>query len=350
MADTMLTTRILIRNDTAEAWSLANPILHQGEIGIENDTNKFKFGDGVTGWNDLPYVSKADAEIAIKSSQVTMSKDFVFTVPVGTVTIPSSGSTIVTAKGKTLDEFFSGLFAKEENPTITQPSISVSLTGSGAKEVGTSVTPVYTTTFNPGEYQYGPETGVVAESYSVRDTNGATSAVANGSLSEFVVADGMMYKITATVNYGEGVNPKTNFENDYPDGKIVAGSKSATSSTITGYRNSFYGSVTDKSQEITSSVIRGLAGKKNGALSAGNTFKAAEAVGAMRVIIAVPAPRTCTSIKDENGLNAEALSAFSTTTVQVEGANGYTAATYNVYYKDNAAANDKANNWVVTVG
>lgn len=70
----------------------------------------------------------------------------------------------------------------------------------------------------------------------------------------------------------------------------------------------------------------------------------------MRVIIALPAPRTCTSIKDENGLNAEALSAFTKTTVEVEGANGYTAATYNVYYKDNAAANDKANNWVVTVG
>ena len=159
----------------------------------------------------------------------------------------------------------------------------------------------------------------------------------------------MTYKITATVNYGDGVNPKTNFGNDYSDGKIVAGSKSATSSTITGYRNSFYGSVTDKSQEITSSMIRGLAGKKNGALSAGNTFKAAEAVGAMRVIIAVPAPRTCTSIKDENGLNAEAFSAFSTTTVQVEGANGYAAATYNVYYKDNAAACDKANKWHFTV-
>ena len=70
----------------------------------------------------------------------------------------------------------------------------------------------------------------------------------------------------------------------------------------------------------------------------------------MRVIIAVPAPRTCTSIKDVNGLNAEAISAFTKTTVQVEGANGYEAKTYNVYYKDNAAPCDKANNWAVTLG
>ena len=69
----------------------------------------------------------------------------------------------------------------------------------------------------------------------------------------------------------------------------------------------------------------------------------------MRVIIAVPAPRTINSIKDVNGLNAEAFSAFTHITVDVEGANGYEAKTYNVYYKDNAAANDKANKWHFTV-
>ena len=69
----------------------------------------------------------------------------------------------------------------------------------------------------------------------------------------------------------------------------------------------------------------------------------------MRVIIAVPAPRTISSIKDVNGLNAEAKSAFKETTVEVEGKDGYTAKTYNVYYKDNASACDKANTWHFTV-
>lgn len=228
--------------------------------------------------------------------------------------------------------------------------MSVTLNEAGAKEVGTSITPHYSTTFNAGSYSYGPATGVTATSYSISDTNSSTATTASGSLTAFTVEDGTNYKVSATVNYGDGAIPKTNIGNNYAAGQIKAGSKSASSSTITGYRNTFYGSVTDKSGEITSAVIRDLAGKKDGSISAGNTFKAAEAVGAMRVIIALPTPRTCTSIKDENGLNAEALSAFTKITVSVEGANGYTAKEYNVYYKDNAAANDKANNWVVTVG
>ena len=53
----ILDTRIQIRNDSAEQWTYINPILMKGEIGIEADTNLFKFGDGITPWIDLPYVN-----------------------------------------------------------------------------------------------------------------------------------------------------------------------------------------------------------------------------------------------------------------------------------------------------
>lgn len=43
------------RRDVASAWTSANPILLDGEMGIESDTDKFKIGDGVTAWNALPY-------------------------------------------------------------------------------------------------------------------------------------------------------------------------------------------------------------------------------------------------------------------------------------------------------
>ena len=92
-----------------------------------------------------------------------------------------------------------------------------------------------------------------------------------------------------------------------------------------------------------------MAGKSNAALTVGYDGYAAESVGAMRVIIAVPAPRTITSIKDVNGLNAEAVSAFTHAVVAVKGANDYEEREYNVYYKDNAAACDKANKWHFTV-
>ena len=38
-------------------WEAQNPLLQRGEIGIEQDTHKFKVGDGTTKWNDLPYSS-----------------------------------------------------------------------------------------------------------------------------------------------------------------------------------------------------------------------------------------------------------------------------------------------------
>jgi hypothetical protein len=46
------------KNGTAAAWTRDNPILSDGEIGLEQSstTPKFKVGDGVTHWNDLPYV------------------------------------------------------------------------------------------------------------------------------------------------------------------------------------------------------------------------------------------------------------------------------------------------------
>lgn len=46
---------IQVRRDMAINWYTANPILAQGEQGLEIDTLKLKFGDGVRHWRDLPY-------------------------------------------------------------------------------------------------------------------------------------------------------------------------------------------------------------------------------------------------------------------------------------------------------
>lgn len=48
--------KIQFRRDTAENWSLANPVLAEGELGLVLDSsNKYKIGDGVRHWNDLPF-------------------------------------------------------------------------------------------------------------------------------------------------------------------------------------------------------------------------------------------------------------------------------------------------------
>lgn len=44
-----------LRGGTAAEAADANPILALREMAVESDTGKFKIGDGVTPWNDLPY-------------------------------------------------------------------------------------------------------------------------------------------------------------------------------------------------------------------------------------------------------------------------------------------------------
>ncbi len=51
--------RIQVRRGTAAAWTTANPILAEGELGFETDTLKLKAGNGLTAWNALAYISGA---------------------------------------------------------------------------------------------------------------------------------------------------------------------------------------------------------------------------------------------------------------------------------------------------
>ena len=43
------------RRGTADQWTSANPILAVAEMGYETDTQKFKYGDGLSTWNELDY-------------------------------------------------------------------------------------------------------------------------------------------------------------------------------------------------------------------------------------------------------------------------------------------------------
>jgi len=42
-----------LRRDTAANWAFYNPVLLNGELGIETDTYRFKVGDGTTSWNSI---------------------------------------------------------------------------------------------------------------------------------------------------------------------------------------------------------------------------------------------------------------------------------------------------------
>jgi hypothetical protein len=59
----MATVRIQVRRGTASQWTSANPTLAAGELGVESDTNLFKFGNGSTTWTALAYANNSDVAI-----------------------------------------------------------------------------------------------------------------------------------------------------------------------------------------------------------------------------------------------------------------------------------------------
>jgi hypothetical protein len=60
----MATVRIQVRRGTASQWSTTNPVLAAGEMGVETDTNLFKFGNGTSTWTALSYANNSDVAIS----------------------------------------------------------------------------------------------------------------------------------------------------------------------------------------------------------------------------------------------------------------------------------------------
>lgn len=69
-------TVIQSRNDTAADWTSDNPTLAQGEMGLETDTNRIKFGDGTTAWNSLPYVSGTAFKYGLYTLSANQTSNF----------------------------------------------------------------------------------------------------------------------------------------------------------------------------------------------------------------------------------------------------------------------------------
>lgn len=80
---------ICLRNDTAARWSTLDAsltVLYKGEMGIEIDTGKFKFGDGIHTWNELEYASAKPAVINIVDPTVADVQHDIGTLFVNTTT------------------------------------------------------------------------------------------------------------------------------------------------------------------------------------------------------------------------------------------------------------------------
>lgn len=405
-------TRMKQKVDTALNWSTNNPVLLAGEIGIESDTKLFKFGDGISEWNSLDYAgtneeqieeminASADSvyvvngteagdmadiseevsapkkgDIAIvkrliaegkyshtayiysgsdwqaadgnyDASNVYFSNNLVLTAPIGVHTIPGSGSKTLETTGKNVKQVFDMIVAQEKNPSVTQPTASINSNNIGTKEVGTNIAIAYSFATNPGSYQYGPATGVTFNNYSAT-FNEETLTTSSGTFKSVQVTDDTNLTITGAVTYTDGTIPVTNLGNEYQAGKIVGKTLNPTKGTLRGFRGWFYGykngsnAIADPNA-ITSAEIRALSAPATsipGQIST-NQMK--------QMFFAIPkGVRTSISVADAT--NGAPQTVTKITDVMVEGANGYTAIAYDVWFVNNAAAASGSAKFNITV-
>lgn len=388
MPEKILQTRIQILNDTAEALAAQGTAVPKaGEIVYESDTRKMKIGDGATSYADLKYFGGdsaknfdvvptdgeedvaaitrvvASAEVhtgdtAIvkrvisgdktsytayvydgewkamdgnyRADNVYFDDDITYTVAIGTLAKPS-GSAKFAAKGKNVEQVLSSLMAQEANPSKSNPAVSFSSTGGlGTFEIGTKKNLTYTAALSAGGYTYGPATGITAQTWEVSCT-GVTDkkSTATGTF-ENVVAEATAKKITAKATYNDGAIPVTNLGNQYPAGQIKAGTASKDSGNLVGVRHMFYGVVKSADFALDSAHIRSL-NHEAAAKKTISTFTAGD--GALKVVVACPAGYNVTKVTLPSAMGADATADFVKQggTVQVEGAEGYTAAAYSVW-------------------
>lgn len=338
------------QEDSDGLATIANP--KQGDTAIVrkaiDDTHKSYTAYVYSGeaWSAMD--GNYNANNVYLDADITMAGNY---TQVGNLTKTQTGTATFSTRGKSIAEALTEIFSKRLQPSITaNPAVTLTFGQAKAYEVGTTVSPTYSASLSAGSYTYGPATGITATSWEISDTAGNTADTASGSFADVVVADDTNYKITAKANYGAGAVAVDNLgSTSSPEVKIAAGSASKTSGAITGYRNSFYGTVAEKA-EVTSTIIRSLSGKSGKALANGNSFTITIPVGAVRVIFAYPATlRDVSSVKDVNGLNAEIKGAFTKSTLTVAGAGSDAGIEYKVYTTDFAEAVAKANSYTVTI-
>ena len=119
-----MANRIQLRRDGAQQWANVNPILAQGELGIEIDTSRLKVGDGVTAWNSLKYERPIETESNTANTLVKRDADGNFEAGAITASLVGNSATATRlANARTIalggDMSGSGTFDGSSNLTIT---------------------------------------------------------------------------------------------------------------------------------------------------------------------------------------------------------------------------------------
>ena len=235
-------------------------------------------------------------------------------------------------KGTSLQALFSGMLQTTLQPTVTNPTASITIDSVTKKEVGeTYIKPGATLTAGVGSYTYGPATGVTYGEKAIRlafgaDETTATSYVENAAgastvtiystdyapndTTAYFTDAGQKYTFSGFAKNSQGVIAHDNLgENSNPEKRVAANCITVTdqSTTVKGGRYQFYGVKSSTAgaldvANLTSAQIRALT---KTSLDGGLPTSLSVPVGSVQVIFAAVAGKYSTLVaKDANAADA----------------------------------------------
>ena len=385
MAEKTLNTIIVLRNDKSTDWADSEVILKEGELGVsylENGNVMVKAGDGVNKFADLKQVE------SVLEDNITLTYNF------GRHKI-SNGSVAAGGKDMTMTQWIIDALSEVKNPTINYPGATLAVgtvtTDTGDKEIGAKITKfawngtsTYGSYTDGGTGTYGTtasatsnSTGLGASNFTWSISNSLDSQTGNTEDGTFTLTSDKYQQINsesettyaylngkATIDASGSRTPLNNVGNAYTDGKIAGFDKNGTTEKTftnvavkaTGFRKPFWGikaagSTLDVAN-ITSAQVRALAGKGTTTKGLPTTTASAPyvvAAGSQQVFFFAKAGQyTGLTATDAAAMNAGVTFTKVANAVNVEGANGYSATAYDMFYVDWGAGIDADKKLVLT--
>lgn len=216
----------------------------------------------------------------------------------------------------TLEEVVKKLVQKRIAPTYVAPIVTLTKDegpSTGSVESGTSTSLTLTATYKQNDAGDLTQVEILKNDVQVCTDSTYTE-------DDLVIGDEDITYV-AKVTYEEGQVKNDNLGEPYSEGHIIAGSVMSDEYVISGKRNAFYGYGAGTVDEITSTVVRGLANKKLDPQS-GDIITFTVASGSQYILFCLPDPKELASISYDNMNDKTMLSSFTKSTVQVADARG----------------------------
>ena len=381
MAEKTLNTIIVLRNDSSTDWANSSVVLKPGELGVsylENGNVMVKAGNGVDKWADLSQVESV------------LEKDMMLTYSFGKHSVPTGGSLNAGGTNMTMSQWIADSLKKTVEPTIVQPSASLSAYPSGDTIYYNSTAKQYYGEMGDyikkltwdggtsnGSYKVGSGsdqgTGISSSNFTWAVSNtidSQTSTSIDGSFTlvsdDYIKINGESNSTYATINATVTLDassakaPKNNLGEE-TSGKITtttAGSPWSKAAEVkaTGYRKPFWGikaaGAALDTDNITSAQVRALGNSGNVTKGLPTTTAASPyvvAAGSQQVFFFAKAGTYASlTATDAAAMNAGVTFTKVANAVNVEGANGYTATAYDMFFVDWGAGIDADKKLVLT--